>query len=75
MQTAGALSSMWIRATSAPRKWKLCWVIHKGARKAGLVRGGDFHELVAEMVASDLEEAKRDALVAKEGFKVYNHHE
>jgi hypothetical protein len=27
------------------------------------------------MVASDLEEAKRDALVAKEGFKVYNHHE
>jgi GDPmannose 4,6-dehydratase len=34
-----------------------------------------FSELVAEMVAEDLEVAKRDALVAKEGFKVYNHHE
>ncbi len=34
-----------------------------------------FSELVAEMVASDLEEAKRDAMVAKEGYKVYTHHE
>jgi GDPmannose 4,6-dehydratase len=34
-----------------------------------------FPELVAEMVESDLQDAKRDALVAKEGFKVYNHHE
>ena len=34
-----------------------------------------FSELVAEMVESDLDVAKRDALVAKEGFKVYNHHE
>src|SRR5580692_6376758 len=33
-----------------------------------------FSELVAEMVTSDLEEAKRDALVAKEGFKVYSRH-
>ena len=30
-----------------------------------------FDELVAEMVAADLELAKRDALVAKEGYKVY----
>jgi len=30
---------------------------------------------VAEMVESDLDLAKRDSLVAKEGFKVYSHHE
>jgi GDPmannose 4,6-dehydratase len=30
-----------------------------------------FDELVAEMVAADLELAKRDALVAKEGYKIY----
>jgi GDPmannose 4,6-dehydratase len=34
-----------------------------------------FPELVADMVDSDLEVAKRDAMVAKEGYKVYNHHE
>jgi GDPmannose 4,6-dehydratase len=34
-----------------------------------------FEQLVTEMIETDLEEAKRDALVAKEGFKVYNHHE
>jgi GDPmannose 4,6-dehydratase len=34
-----------------------------------------FPELVAEMVESDLDTAKRDALVAKEGYKVYRHHE
>jgi len=34
-----------------------------------------FSELVAEMVESDLDIAKRDALVAKEGYKVYSHHE
>ncbi|MGB6309792.1 MAG: GDP-mannose 4,6-dehydratase [Steroidobacteraceae bacterium] len=34
-----------------------------------------FPELVEEMVSSDMEVAKRDALVAKEGYRVYNHHE
>jgi len=34
-----------------------------------------FAELVAEMVAEDLETAKRDALIAKEGYKVYSRHE
>jgi len=34
-----------------------------------------FPELVAEMVKSDLELAKRDALVTKEGYKIYSHHE
>lgn len=34
-----------------------------------------FAELVAEMVAADLEEAKRDALCRKKGFKTFNYHE
>jgi len=34
-----------------------------------------FPELVADMVKADLALAKRDALVAKEGFQVYSHHE
>jgi GDPmannose 4,6-dehydratase len=34
-----------------------------------------FAKLVEEMVGSDLEIARRDALIAKEGFKTYRHHE
>jgi GDPmannose 4,6-dehydratase len=34
-----------------------------------------FPQLVKEMVESDLEIAKRDALISKEGYKVYQHHE
>ena len=52
----------------------------------GIVRGLDaddyltkpevsFSELVREMVESDLDLAKRDSLVEKEGYKVYKHHE
>ena len=47
----------------------------KAREKLGWTAEVSFPELVAEMVESDLEEAKRDALVAKEGFKIYNHHE
>jgi GDPmannose 4,6-dehydratase len=47
----------------------------KAREKLGWVAEVDFAGLVAEMVASDLEIARRDALVAKEGFKVYSHHE
>lgn len=47
----------------------------KARAKLGWVAEVDFAGLVAEMVASDLEIARRDALVAKEGFKVYSHHE
>jgi GDPmannose 4,6-dehydratase len=47
----------------------------KARQKLGWVAAVSFPDLVAEMVASDLEVAKRDALVAKEGFRVYNHHE
>jgi GDPmannose 4,6-dehydratase len=34
-----------------------------------------FSALIDEMVSADLEAAKRDALVAREGFKTYDHHE
>jgi GDPmannose 4,6-dehydratase len=34
-----------------------------------------FAKLIEEMVASDLQIARRDALIAKEGFKTYQHHE
>jgi GDPmannose 4,6-dehydratase len=34
-----------------------------------------FKELVAEMVEGDLEQARRDALIAREGFKTYSRHE
>jgi GDPmannose 4,6-dehydratase len=47
----------------------------KAAQKLGWTAEVSFKELVSEMVAADLEEAKRDALIAKEGFKVYSHHE
>jgi GDPmannose 4,6-dehydratase len=34
-----------------------------------------FKELVAEMVEGDREQARRDALIAREGFKTYSRHE
>ena len=34
-----------------------------------------FEDLVAEMMRSDLEEARRDELCKSEGFTVLNHHE
>jgi GDPmannose 4,6-dehydratase len=47
----------------------------KAREKLGWTAEVSFPDLVAEMVKSDLELAKRDAMVAKEGFKVYSHHE
>jgi GDPmannose 4,6-dehydratase len=47
----------------------------KARQKLGWAAEVSFDQLVAEMVASDLEEAKRDALVAKEGYKIYSHRE
>jgi GDPmannose 4,6-dehydratase len=47
----------------------------KAREKLGWSAEVTFPELVAEMVESDLDLAKRDALVAKEGYKVYSHHE
>jgi GDPmannose 4,6-dehydratase len=47
----------------------------KAREKLGWTAEVTFPELVAEMVESDLDLARRDALVAKEGYKVYSHHE
>jgi GDPmannose 4,6-dehydratase len=47
----------------------------KAREKLGWTAEISFPELVAEMVESDLDVAKRDALVAKEGYRVYSHHE
>jgi GDPmannose 4,6-dehydratase len=47
----------------------------KAKRKLGWSAETSFPKLVAEMVRADLELAKRDGLIAKEGYKVYAHHE
>jgi GDPmannose 4,6-dehydratase len=47
----------------------------KAREKLGWTAEIGFDELVTEMIASDLDEAKRDAFVAREGYKVYSHHE
>ena len=47
----------------------------KAREKLGWTAETGFAELVAEMVAEDLAAAKRDAMIAKEGYKIYNHHE
>ncbi len=47
----------------------------KAREKLGWSPKVSFEALVKEMVDSDLELAKRDALIMKEGFKVYQHHE
>jgi len=47
----------------------------KARQKLGWVAQTSFDTLVKEMVAADLDTAKRDALVAREGYKTYRHHE
>lgn len=47
----------------------------KARQKLGWVAQTSFDALVKEMVAADLDTAKRDALVAREGYKTYRHHE
>lgn len=47
----------------------------KAKEKLGWVPKTDFRTLVAEMVHSDLQEAKRDALAKEHGFPVYDFHE
>jgi GDPmannose 4,6-dehydratase len=47
----------------------------KAREKLGWTAEVTFPELVAEMVESDLDVAKRDAMISKEGYKVYSHHE
>jgi GDPmannose 4,6-dehydratase len=47
----------------------------KAQQKLGWTAATSFQKLVEEMVESDLDLAKRDALISKEGYKVYKHHE
>lgn len=47
----------------------------KAREKLGWTAETSFDSLVKEMVAADLETAQRDAMIAREGFKTYNHHE
>jgi GDPmannose 4,6-dehydratase len=47
----------------------------KAKEKLGWVAEVTFPELVADMVESDLQVAKRDAMVAKEGYQIYGQHE
>ena len=47
----------------------------KARRRLGWKPQISFESLVAEMAAADLELARRDALVEREGFSVYKHHE
>lgn len=47
----------------------------KAREKLGWVPRTSFRELVREMVAADLEEARRDALCRQHGFNTFNHHE
>jgi GDPmannose 4,6-dehydratase len=47
----------------------------KAQRQLGWKAEIAFETLIAEMVAADLELARRDALIAREGFRTYQHHE
>lgn len=47
----------------------------KARQKLGWQAKIGFPALVQEMVRADLEAARRDALVAREGFRTYKHHE
>ena len=47
----------------------------KARAKLGWRHRTNFDQLVKEMVASDLALARRDAAVAREGFKTYRHRE
>ncbi len=47
----------------------------KAKAKLGWEAKIPFAELVEEMIKEDLEITQRDAIIAKQGFKVYNYHE
>ncbi|MEO1576133.1 MAG: GDP-mannose 4,6-dehydratase, partial [Pseudomonadota bacterium] len=47
----------------------------KAKEKLGWTPRTSFEDLVSEMVRADLEDAKRDALVAREGYKTFNYNE
>lgn len=47
----------------------------KAKEKLGWEPKTSFQELVSEMVVSDLEDAKRDALIKEHGFRAFDYHE
>lgn len=47
----------------------------KAKQKLGWAAEVTFDQLVTEMVTADLDAAKRDAMISKEGYKIFNHHE
>ncbi len=47
----------------------------KAKQKLGWSAEVSFQDLVAEMIEADLETARRDSLIAREGFKTYRYHE
>jgi GDPmannose 4,6-dehydratase len=47
----------------------------KAQQKLGWRAATSFDQLVTEMITADHELARRDALIAKEGFRTYQHHE
>ncbi|MCK5876040.1 MAG: GDP-mannose 4,6-dehydratase [Candidatus Marithrix sp.] len=47
----------------------------KAKQQLGWTPKISFLELVKEMVMTDMQEAERDALIQKEGFKTFNYHE
>ena len=47
----------------------------KARTKLGWRTEISFDQLVSDMVKGDLESARRDAMIAREGFKTYTHHE
>ena len=47
----------------------------KAREKLGWQPRLTFQELIAEMVAADLQEAERDRLIQQEGFRIFNQHE
>lgn len=47
----------------------------KAKQKLGWTAEVAFEDLVSEMIGADLEAAKRDSLIAREGFKTYRYHE
>jgi GDPmannose 4,6-dehydratase len=47
----------------------------KARQKLGWHAETDFASLVSQMVAEDVDQAKRDSLVAKQGYRVLSHHE
>ena len=53
----------------------LCGDASKAKRQLGWEPKISFNELIEEMVREDLTIAERDAIVAREGFKTFNHHE